>query len=226
MMIANTFMSNLNIPGSALTAEQYRLNLIAQNISNAETTRRGDGLPGPYRRKVPIYREMNDPPGFSMQLGRQLAGMRGVRRDFAGFLKPVAVNGRSTERGGRGQVTVANNAMFVRPEVRGMSLNMSNLPPQTGGDWIRNRFPLRSAGPAEHHSGVRVERVVEDPTPGRVIFDPTHPDANENGYVELPNVDMLNEMVDMMSASRAYEANVQVVNAIRGMAMSALNIGR
>jgi flagellar basal-body rod protein FlgC len=225
MISTNTFMSNLNIPGSALTAEQYRLNIIAQNVSNMETTRRADGLPGPYRRKIPIYREMNESPGFGVLLGRQLAGMRGERRTFEGYLKPVALNGRSKEPGGHGQVTVANNAVFVRPEVRGMALN--SVTPRTGGDWIRNKFPIRGPeGPAEHQSGVRIERITEDPTPGRVVFDPSHPDADENGYVEFPNVEMLTEMVDMMGVSRAYEANVQVVGAIRSMAMSALNIGR
>lgn len=207
MVHRNTFMSNLNIPGSALTAEQYRLNLIAQNIANIETTRRADGRPGPYRRKMPVYQEMNDPPGFAVQLGRHLAGMRGRHRSFQGFLRP---NGPA-ER-------VANNAVFVRPELRGIETH-------TGRGWIRNKLPLQNEA-REHQGGVRINRIIEDPTPGRIIYDPTHPDADENGYVELPNVELLNEMVDMMGASRAYEANVQVVNAMRGMAMSALNIGR
>jgi flagellar basal-body rod protein FlgC len=208
------FLSSLNIPGSALTAEQYRLNLIAQNIANAETTRREDGRPGPYRRKIPLYQEMNEPPGFAVQLGRQLAGMRGRRHDIPGFLRP------SGER-----VVTANNAAFVRPELsRGSALN--NVVPQTSGEFIRNRFPLDRVPGEEHNSGVRIVRVVEDPTPGNIIYDPSHPDADEEGYVEMPNITMLNEMVNMMGASRAYEANVQVVHAMRAMAMRALDIGR
>lgn len=219
-MVVNTFLSSLNIPGSALSVEQYRLNLIAQNISNMETTRRADGRPGPYRRKIPMFQEVNDPRGFASRLSDQLAGMRGRTRDFQGYLKPVAVNGRN----GQGRITTANNAAFVRPEARSSVFDTKAWP--TSGDWIRNRFPLAQTQPAEHLGGVRISKVVEDPTPGRMIFDPTHPDSDENGYVELPNVELLNEMVDMMGATRAYEANVQVVNAIRAMAMSALNIGR
>ena len=75
--------------------------------------------------------------------------------------------------------------------------------------------------------GVRVSRISEDmETPFKLVLDPTHPDANEEGYVEMPNVDPLRETVDLMSATRSYEANVTVLNANKSMLMKALEIGR
>ena len=75
-------------------------------------------------------------------------------------------------------------------------------------------------------SSVRVAGTREDPTPGPVIHDPDHPDADADGYVQLPNVDVLAEMVDLMNTSRSYEANANVVDTTRDMAMRALDIGR
>ena len=73
--------------------------------------------------------------------------------------------------------------------------------------------------------GVKVVDVIEDPTPPRLVFDPGHPDANAEGYVAYPNVNPVAETVDLMAATRAYEANVQAVNATRRMAEAALSIG-
>lgn len=75
-------------------------------------------------------------------------------------------------------------------------------------------------------NGVRVSKIIEDPTPMKKVHDPGHPDADKDGYVEMPNVDVITEMVNMISATRAYEANVTSVNATKGMAMKALEIGR
>ncbi|MCL6587444.1 MAG: flagellar basal body rod protein FlgC [Anoxybacillus sp.] len=74
--------------------------------------------------------------------------------------------------------------------------------------------------------GVKVTKIVEDQTPFKLVYDPTNPDANKDGYVQLPNVDPLKEMVDLMSATRSYEANVTVFNASKGMLMKALEIGK
>ncbi len=74
--------------------------------------------------------------------------------------------------------------------------------------------------------GVRAVGIEADNTQGRLVFDPGHPDANADGYVELPNVNIVTEMVDMITASRAYEANVTAVNAAKSMAMKALEIGK
>jgi flagellar basal-body rod protein FlgC len=59
-----------------------------------------------------------------------------------------------------------------------------------------------------------------------LVYDPSHPDANEEGYVEMPNVDVVTEMVDMISASRSYEANITALNAFKNIAMKSLEIGR
>lgn len=74
--------------------------------------------------------------------------------------------------------------------------------------------------------GVRVTGITRDDSPARLVFDPQHPDANRDGYVEMPNINIVNEMVDMITATRAYEANVTVVNAAKNMAMKALEIGK
>lgn len=75
-------------------------------------------------------------------------------------------------------------------------------------------------------NGVKVSRIVEDSTPFRRIYDPGHPDADADGYVEMPNVDVVTEMVNMISATRAYEANVTSINTSKNLAMKALEIGR
>lgn len=76
-------------------------------------------------------------------------------------------------------------------------------------------------------SGVRVSRILEDnETPLKSVYDPEHPDANDEGYVQMPNVDPLREMVNLMSATRSYEANVTVFNANKSMLMKALEIGK
>ena len=74
--------------------------------------------------------------------------------------------------------------------------------------------------------GVRATAIVEDPSQGPLVYDPGHPDANAEGYVEKPNVNIVNEMVDMITAHRAYEANTTSINAAKSMAMKALEIGR
>jgi flagellar basal-body rod protein FlgC len=73
---------------------------------------------------------------------------------------------------------------------------------------------------------VEVVEVVEDQTPFREVFDPAHPDANGDGMVLLPNVNLMEQMVDMMNAQRAYEANVAALDAVKSMAMRALDISR
>ena len=72
--------------------------------------------------------------------------------------------------------------------------------------------------------GVKVTRIVEDPSEGRLVYDPAHPDANEDGYVTLPNVNTVTEMTNMIDATRAFEENVKVMKSTKGMAMKALDI--
>jgi len=75
-------------------------------------------------------------------------------------------------------------------------------------------------------SGVKVVGIKEDTTPYKSVYDPGHPDADEEGYVKMPNVDVMTEMVNMISASRAYEANITAINSAKSMALKALEIGR
>ena len=72
--------------------------------------------------------------------------------------------------------------------------------------------------------GVMVESITDADNPTRIIYDPSHPDADENGYVELPNVNVVEEMVNMVNASRAYEANVTIAQTTKTMIQSAINI--
>jgi flagellar basal-body rod protein FlgC len=74
--------------------------------------------------------------------------------------------------------------------------------------------------------GVRVTGIIEDESPFKKKYNPGHPDADEEGYVNLPNVDVITEMVNMISASRAYEANVNAINTTKNMAMKTLEIGK
>ncbi|WP_138493983.1 flagellar basal body rod protein FlgC [Paenibacillus pinistramenti] len=74
--------------------------------------------------------------------------------------------------------------------------------------------------------GVKVSAVQEDQTPFKTVYDPTNPDADSSGYVSMPNVDTVKEMVDMISASRSYEANVTALNASKSMLTKALQIGK
>ena len=74
--------------------------------------------------------------------------------------------------------------------------------------------------------GVRVAGIWKDTSPAQLVYDPNHPDADARGYVALPNVNVVNEMVDLLTATRAYEANVTVLNAAKSMALKALEIGR
>ena len=79
---------------------------------------------------------------------------------------------------------------------------------------------------AQNLQGVEVDEIAEDQSPFKRVYRPDHPDADENGYVEMPNINITTEMVDMIEASRAYEANVTALNTSKKMAMKALEIGR
>lgn len=75
-------------------------------------------------------------------------------------------------------------------------------------------------------SGVRVSSIVEDKSEFKLVYNPGHPDADEKGYIKMPNVDIMVEMVNMISATRAYEANVTSINSTKNMVMKALDIGK
>ena len=83
-------------------------------------------------------------------------------------------------------------------------------------------------GPGEGQigNGVNVVGIKKDNSPPKMVFNPDHPDANEEGYVAMPNINLVSEMVDMVEATRAYEANVTALNSSKSMAMKALEIGK
>jgi flagellar basal-body rod protein FlgC len=144
----------INASGSALTAERLRMDVTAENLANAQTTRGADGQP--YRRKEVVLEQKGG--GFGGAL-RAALGTGGARTD--------------------GTV-----------------------------------------------GGVQVAGIVEDQAPNRLVYDPGHPDANGEGYVEMPNVNPVTEMVDLISASRGYEANVTAVQTAKSMFSKTLDILR
>lgn len=144
------FFSSLDTGASGLTAQRLRMDLISQNIANANTTRTDKGTP--YRRKVAVFEE------------------------------------RGTE---------------------------------SFSDYLTENSREKFIG-----KGVRVARIIEDKSPLKRVYDPGHPDADADGYVNMPNVDVITEMVNMISASRAYEANVTAINTTKSMAVKALEIGK
>ena len=74
--------------------------------------------------------------------------------------------------------------------------------------------------------GVRVQQIVESTAPGRMVFDPKNPAANEDGYVEFPNVDVVEEMANLISASRSYQSNVEVLNTTKSLILQTIQIGQ
>jgi flagellar basal-body rod protein FlgC len=144
------YFSSLDVGASALTAQRFRMDIISQNIANANTSKTDKGTP--YRRQDVIFEEKAAGGQFSDYLNDSSKALVG--------------------------------------------------------------------------SGVRVAKVVEDQTPFKKNYDPGNPEADKDGYVQMPNVDIITEMVNMISATRAYEANVTSINTSKSIAMKALDIGR
>lgn len=84
----------------------------------------------------------------------------------------------------------------------------------------------KQAGAQTQLEGVKVTGIVEDSTPFKLVYDPSNPDADADGYVKMPNVDLSKEMIDLLASSRAYEANVTAFNTGKSIMMKALEIGR
>ncbi len=144
-----SFLKSLDISASALTAQRMRMDIISENIANANTTRTASGQP--YQRRMAVLQQKQGDP-------------------FSSYLED------------------AQNAVLG--------------------------------------NGVEVAMIATDTSPFKLDYDPSNPDADANGYVRLPNVDEVREMIDMMSATRSYEANVTALNATKNMAMKALEIGK
>lgn len=95
------------------------------------------------------------------------------------------------------------------------------------GPYVRKVAVFQEALDANKNmAGVKAVKIENDPSPLRKVYDPTHPDADSNGYVTMPNVNVLNEMADMMVATRSYEANVDTFNSLKNMFSKALEIGK
>lgn len=138
-----------DISASGLTAQRLRMDVIANNIANVNTTRTPQG--GPYRRQMVIFESRLKELMLNLPLPRQIQALG---------------------------------------------------------------------------NGVRVAAIVEDLSPPMLVYDPQHPDADASGYVAMPNINIVTEMVDMISATRAYEANIMALNASKSMALRALDLGR
>ncbi|HPS93545.1 MAG TPA: flagellar basal body rod protein FlgC [Deltaproteobacteria bacterium] len=95
-----------------------------------------------------------------------------------------------------------------------------------GGPYKRRDVILKENSFEGQLASVDVESIVTDPTPGKQIYDPGNPDADEKGYLTMPNVNMMEEMVNMISSTRAFEANTIAVKSQKDMALKALSIGR
>ena len=155
------FMNSINIIGSGLTAQQLRLDIVSENVTNSQTTRTENGG-GAYRRKMVVFEAVSGRDSFRAAMAKAANGL------------------------------ISNTTGGVSP----------------------------TAG------GVKVTEIVEDPSPMKIVYDPTHPDADEDGYLEMPNVDMVKEIADAMAASRAFASNVTAFNTLKSVISSGLEIGR
>lgn len=126
---------------------------------------------------------------------------------------------------------VAGSAMSAQAQrLNVVSSNIANADSTTSatGETYRAKQVVFSAVPvgAGQAPGVKVDRVVEDQTPLKQIYDPKHPQANEEGYVTMPNVNVIEEMVNMISATRSYQTNIETMNAAKTMLLKTLTIGQ
>lgn len=126
---------------------------------------------------------------------------------------------------------VAGSAMSAQAQrLNVVASNLANADSTTSstGQPYRARQVVFSAVPVAgaEASGVRVQQVVEDTSPPKMVYDPKHPLADEKGYVAMPNVNVVEEMVNMISASRAYQTNVDTMNAAKTLLLKTLTIGQ
>ena len=127
--------------------------------------------------------------------------------------------------------TSASGLAAERERVNIASSNLANAETTRGPDGLpyRRRDPVFETvlgASSNDVRGVRVASVIEDKSPGRRVYSPGHPDADGDGFVTLPNVNPVHEIVNLLSASRGYEANATAVETLKAMAQRALDIGR
>lgn len=104
--------------------------------------------------------------------------------------------------------------------------NANTTRTEEGGPYRKKNVVFKQVLAGEHKGGVKVDKIFEDTKPPRLQYDPTHPDSNEEGYVAMPNISPIEEMVNMLEASRAYESNISLLTSAKQLANSALGIGR
>ncbi len=130
--------------------------------------------------------------------------------------------------------SIAGSAMTAQSmRLNVVASNLANADSATSstGQPYRARQVVFSAqpfesGPSAGATGVQVKGVVEDPSPMKLLYDPKHPMADDKGYVAMPNVNVVEEMVNMISASRSYQNNVEVMNTAKALMMKTLSIGQ
>jgi len=125
---------------------------------------------------------------------------------------------------------VAGSAMSAQAQrLNTTASNLANADSATSasGQAYRAKQVVFEAVPLDNaNTGVKVSQVVEDPSPLKQVYDPKNPLADEKGYVSMPNVNVVDEMVNMLSASRSYQTNVETMNAAKTMLMKTLTIGQ
>ena len=104
--------------------------------------------------------------------------------------------------------------------------NADSATSPTGEAYRAKAVVFESVPTASGATGVRVREVVEDPSPLKQVYDPKHPMADDKGYVSMPNVNVVDEMVNMLSASRSYQTNVETMNAAKTMLLKTLTLGQ
>ncbi len=126
--------------------------------------------------------------------------------------------------------SIAGSALTAQSaRLNAVSSNLANADSVAGADGqpYRAKQVVFKATPVEGGGvGVRVTQVVESAAPLRQVYEPNNPAANEQGYVSMPNVNVVEEMVNMISASRAYQTNAEVMNTAKGLMMKTLAIGQ
>lgn len=126
---------------------------------------------------------------------------------------------------------ISGSAMSAQSQrLNAVASNLANADSATSanGKPYKAKQVVFSATPSAspEAQAVKVTKVVEDTSPAKIIYDPKHPLANEQGYVTMPNVNVTEEMVNMISASRAYQNNVETMNAAKAMLLKTLSIGQ
>ncbi|HEY5799680.1 MAG TPA: flagellar basal body rod protein FlgC [Burkholderiaceae bacterium] len=126
---------------------------------------------------------------------------------------------------------VAGSAMSAQSQrLNTVASNLANVDSATSstGQPYRAKQVVFSAEPVDGSTatGVRVAKVVEDQTAPKMVYDPKHPMADANGYIAMPNVNAVEEMVNMLSASRSYQTNVETMNAAKTMLLKTLTLGQ